>query len=77
MSKSNAVKLKSNGRIGYVLPYSGTGAPTFPEVTGVMRGPATDYRRVVFPSDQPNWKTSTQKAVIQIVHISKLTEVTE
>lgn len=77
MSKSAAVKLKSNGRIGFVLPYMGTDAPSFPVVTGTLNCPASDYRRVCFPSDQLNWKTTTQKAVIQIVHISKLDEVTE
>ncbi len=69
MSKQSAVKLKSNGRIGYVLP-------SVVQAGGVQPC-SVDYRRVVFPSDQPNWKTTTQKAVIQIVHISKLVEVIE
>jgi hypothetical protein len=69
MSKSNTVKLKSNGRIGYVLP-------SVVQEGGKQPCP-TDYRRVVFPSNEPNWKATTQKAVIQIVHISKLAEVTD
>lgn len=67
--KQGQVKLKSNGQIGYVLP-------SVVKEGGKQPCPV-DYRRVVFPNKHVDWKVTTQKAVIQIVHISKLDEVTE
>lgn len=67
MSISNTVKLKSNGRIGYLLP-------SVVQSGGIQPYPA-DYRRVCFPIESPHWKNTTQRAVIQIVHHTKIESV--
>ena len=69
MSKQSTVKLKSNGRIGFVIPST--------VQQGGVQPCGNDYRRVCFPSDAPTHKRSTCKAVIQIVHHSKLEDVLE
>ncbi len=67
MSLLNTVKLKSNGRIGYLLPSL--------VLEGGVQPYPTDYRRVVFPIERPGRKATTQRAVIQIVHHTKLEAV--